>query len=153
MSDHQDIGGGDAARPEQSSGASLTEPAPPAQTFSSTEPPRGRDPKSHHTDTASTLAAVAFSLASPGSKTPKAAIPHAGDIVSHEPPAAQGSGQNTSTAVNGKPASGSADRESPVGTGKSEINHHLVTKEYLTAVSASFYTDTAVTQPISSTTT
>jgi hypothetical protein len=155
MSDHQNLGGGEASHSDQTPAASTSEPVPPpptiaaapaAPTVANTEPPRGRDPNSHHTDTASTLAAAAQSLSSPGSKTPKiAAIPQLGDNVTHVPPAAQGLGQNASTANNGKHASGSADRESPVGTGKSEINHHLVTKDYLTAVSASFYTDTADT--------
>jgi len=105
-------------------------------------PPKGKDPKSHGTDTAKNLSDVAKSLAASGDKSPKILTAHNETTASGGArPSSLGSGPAVNTGKHA-PAVGGLGIAAG-GSGVTEVNPHLVTDEFLAAAAEKFLTFTA----------
>ena len=91
------------------------------------EPPRGLDPRRHHTNTAANLSAAVELLSIPGSRTPK--------VMNGPQPGHPTNTATTSAAGNGP--------ENARKDGAPENQVHPATPEFLAAAAAKFYTWTA----------
>ena len=122
--------------PFDGGGEQAKEPTPKrhqtASLIQSTEPPRGMDPRLHHTDVAANLNEVAKALSKPASPLPR--------VLQSVQPSSKSGGAAACSSLSAT-AAPNADNPAPIfdgpgglgGPGQSEINMHLVTPAFLAA--------------------